>query len=93
MAWRTKSVMDQRVELVLRVKEGEEALAELCREYGISRPTGYLWLNRYEQAASVDGLAERSRAPKRCLVESPPEQKPSSHQLQTIITTGFAQKL
>jgi transposase InsO family protein len=55
--------MDQRVEFVLRAKEGEEALAELCREYGISRPTGYLWLNRYEQAGSVNGLAERSRRP------------------------------
>jgi len=55
--------MDQRVEFVLRAKEGEEALAELCREYGISRPTGYLWLNRYEQAGSVKGLAERSRRP------------------------------
>lgn len=63
MAWRTESVMDQRVEFVLRAKEGEEALAELCREYGISRPTGYLWLNRYEQAGSVKGLAERSRRP------------------------------
>lgn len=63
MAWRTESVMDQRVEFVLRAKEGEEALAELCREYGISRPTGYLWLNRYQQVGSVSGLAERSRRP------------------------------
>jgi transposase InsO family protein len=55
--------MDQRVEFVLRAKEGEEALAELCREYGISRPTGYLWLNRYQQVGSVSGLAERSRRP------------------------------
>jgi transposase InsO family protein len=55
--------MDQRVEFVLRAKEGEEAIAELCREYGISRPTGYLWLNRYEQVGSVKGLAERSRRP------------------------------
>ena len=63
MAWRTESVMDQRVEFVLRAKAGEEALAELCREYGISRPTGYLWLNRYEEMGSVSGLAERSRRP------------------------------
>lgn len=63
MAWRTESVMDQRVEFVLRAKEGEEPLAELCREYGVSRPTGYLWLNRYQQVGSVTGLAERSRRP------------------------------
>src|ERR1043165_295120 len=65
MPWRTESVMDQRVEFVLRAKEAEESLAELCREYGISRPTGYLWLHRYQEAGSVSGLAERSRRPLR----------------------------
>jgi transposase InsO family protein len=63
MPWRTESVMDQRVEFVLRAAQGEETIAELCRAYGISRPTGYLWLNRYEAAGSVRGLAEHSRRP------------------------------
>lgn len=63
MPWRTESVMDQRVEFVLRAQEGEESLAELCRDYGISRPTGYLWLNRYHAVGSVSGLAEHSRRP------------------------------
>ena len=30
---------------------GEESLSALCREYGISRPTGYKWLERYRKAA------------------------------------------
>jgi len=55
--------MDQRIEFVLRAADGEEAIAELCRDYGISRPTGYLWLNRYHAAGSVNGLAEGSRRP------------------------------
>jgi transposase InsO family protein len=63
MPWRTESVMDQRVEFVLRAKEGEKAIAALCREYGISRPTGYLWLHRYQEAGSVSGLREHSRRP------------------------------
>jgi transposase InsO family protein len=63
MPWRTESVMDQRVEFVLRAKEGEESIAALCRDYGISRPTGYLWLNRYQEVGSVAGLAEHSRRP------------------------------
>jgi transposase InsO family protein len=54
--------MDQRVEFVLRAKEGKESVAGLCRDYGISRPTGYLWLQRY-QVGSVSGLAEHSRRP------------------------------
>ena len=61
MPWRTERVMDQRIEFVLRAQEGEESIAELCRDYGISRPTGYLWLNRYHAVGSVNGLAEGSR--------------------------------
>ncbi len=63
MPWRTESVMDRRVEFVLRAKEGEESVAGLCRAYGISRPTGYLWLHRYQELGSVSGLAEHSRRP------------------------------
>ena len=65
MPWRTESVMDQRVEFVLRARGGEETMAKLCREYEISRPTGYLWLRRYQSAGSVKGLAEHSRRPLR----------------------------
>src|ERR1044072_1251920 len=64
MPWRTESVMDQRIAFVLRVGAGAESLAALCREYEISRPTGYLWWQRYQQVGSVNGLAEHSRRPK-----------------------------
>ena len=64
MPWRTESVMDQRVEFVLRALSGEETVSDLCREYEISRPTGYLWLNRYWEVGSVSGLAEHSRRPR-----------------------------
>jgi transposase InsO family protein len=38
-------------------------MAALCREFGISRPTGYRWRRRFEQAGSVTGVRERSRRP------------------------------
>jgi len=57
--------MDQRVEFVLRARRREETLAALCREYEISRPTGYLWLHRYQSGGSVQALAEHSRRPLR----------------------------
>ena len=41
MPWKTESVMDQRVEFVLRARKKEATMAALCREYQISRPTGY----------------------------------------------------
>ena len=65
MPWKTESVMDQRVEFVLRARRREETLAALCREYEISRPTGYLWLHRYQSGGSVQALAEHSRRPLR----------------------------
>lgn len=65
MPWRTESVMDQRVEFVLRARGSEKTMTGLCREYEISRPTGYLWLQRYRQVGSVTALAEHSRRPLR----------------------------
>jgi transposase InsO family protein len=50
------------VEFVIRASRGE-ALSQLCREYGISRPTGYLWLRRFQQQG-VSGMEERSRRPR-----------------------------
>lgn len=63
MPWRTESVMDQRIEFVIRAQGGEENVSQLCRDYGVSRPTGYLWLERYREAGSIAGLAEHSRRP------------------------------
>lgn len=63
MPWRTESVMDQRVEFVIRAQRGEESIAQLCREYGVSRPTGYLWLHRYREVGRISDLAEHSRRP------------------------------
>ena len=37
-------------------------MAEACRKYGISRMTGYKWLNRYAEMG-VAGLAEQSKRP------------------------------
>ena len=61
MSWRGRSVEDQRVEFVIRASRGE-CLSELCREYEITRPTGYLWLRRFQQEG-VRGIEERSRRP------------------------------
>ena len=63
MPWKTERVMDQRVAFVLRAEQGDESLAKLCREYEISRPTGYLWLKRYRAGGNIMDLAEHSRRP------------------------------
>ena len=61
MPWRLVGVRDQRVEFVVRASRGE-SLSSLCREYEISRPTGYLWLSRFSEHG-VAGIEEHSRRP------------------------------
>ena len=61
MPWRLVGVRDQRVEFVVRASRGE-SLSSLCREYEISRPTGYLWLSRFDEHG-VTGIEEHSRRP------------------------------
>ena len=52
---------DQRVSFVIRASRGE-SVSSLCREFGISRPTGYVWLKRFA-AGGVAGVEEQSRRP------------------------------
>jgi transposase len=49
MAWKTMDVEDQRVRFVVLASRAERPFSALCAEFGISRPTGYLWLGRYRQ--------------------------------------------
>jgi putative transposase len=44
---------------------GRVNMAELCRMFGVSRQTGYTWVERFRAAGNeLDALAERSRRPK-----------------------------
>ena len=47
MPWEEKGVNQMREEFVKRVQSGEKTKSALCREYGISRPTGDNWMRRY----------------------------------------------
>jgi len=55
--------MDERLRFVARLLEGEK-MAALCREFGISRPTGYKIFTRYKDLG-LEGLIDRSRRPYR----------------------------
>src|ERR1700691_6682260 len=63
MPWKKGSSMDDSLRCVARGLAGEP-LAELCREFGISRKTGYKIFDRY-QDCGVEGLTDRSRRPYR----------------------------
>ena len=55
--------MDERLRFVARLLEGEK-MAVLCREFGISRKTGYKIYTRYKDCG-LEGLTDRSRRPHR----------------------------
>jgi putative transposase len=55
--------MDERIKFIGRLLQGEK-MAPLCREFGISRVTGYKIFNRYKECG-LFGLHDRSRAPYR----------------------------
>jgi putative transposase len=73
MSWKETCAMEQRLKFVERFEEEEDFVAELCREFGVSRKTGYKWLNRYE-AGGAAALLDQSRAPHRQANATPPEQ-------------------
>jgi transposase InsO family protein len=62
MAWRTMEVSEQRFRFVAAASRGGASMTSLCVEFGISRPTGYLWLGRYRESG-VSGIGERGRRP------------------------------
>jgi transposase InsO family protein len=64
MPWQELSPMEQRLQLVRDYLSGLFSMTELAEQYGVSRKTGYKWLERYEASdGEVDALADQSRRP------------------------------
>ena len=63
MPWKERSIVEERMRFVLRLKDGE-SMASLCREFGISRVTGYKIYDRYKECG-LEGLTDRARTPYR----------------------------
>ena len=63
MPWKERSIVEERMRFVLRLKDGE-SMASLCREFGISRVTGYKIYERYKECG-LEGLTDRARTPYR----------------------------
>lgn len=61
MPWRDTCPMGERQRFIDEWMSQEWTMIELCRHYGISRPTGYKWLERFE-AGGRPALADRTRA-------------------------------
>lgn len=58
MPWESKTVEDLRKEFVLAQQECDN-FSSLCREFGITRKTGYKWKERYENGETLSDLSRK----------------------------------
>jgi putative transposase len=72
MPWNESTRMDEKRKFIEAFLSGAYDMTELCRSAGISRPTGYFWVERYRQHGWA-GLEERSHATHRCPHRTPQE--------------------
>ena len=63
MPWSETNRMEQRARFVLEARQKRFTMSELCYRYGISRKTGYKWIERYH-GGGVPACNDRSRDPK-----------------------------
>lgn len=62
MPWQESTTMSLRLAFVQQASAPDANLRALCAQFGISRPTGYKWLERYRDGG-VAALADHSRRP------------------------------
>jgi transposase InsO family protein len=62
MALRVMNMTELRLEVLLEAARSGETVSAVCRRYGISRQTYYLYLRRF-RAEGAEGLEPRSRQP------------------------------
>jgi putative transposase len=78
MPWRQTSPMDQKTQFIADSLRRTLSMTELCTLYGVSRKTGYKWIDRY-LTSGPPGLEDRSRKP-----FSSPHQTPQ-HVVEALI--------
>src|SRR5437899_12665776 len=92
MPWSETSPMDQRVQFVTDARRGDEDFTNLCLRYGVSRKTGYKWLERYA-AGGVTALLDRSRRPQSSPTATPAEVQEALFTLRRRHPTWGGKKL
>jgi len=83
MPWKASSVMEERLRFVVRLLDGE-AMTDVCREFGISRKTGFKIFDRYKEHG-LEALTDRTRRPVRYANQLP-------QQLESLIVQLKAEK-
>lgn len=71
MPWKETSSVQERIQFVIECSIYPGSFASLCDKYGISRPTGYKWVQRFREGGSMAALEDHSRCPEHSPHETP----------------------
>jgi transposase-like protein len=68
MPWKEIRTVDQRLQFLSSYQKEEMSVTDLCHECGISRPTAYKWIRRYEEVGpeGLLGLLGLTSTPHSC---------------------------
>jgi transposase InsO family protein len=91
MPWQERTVMAERLEFVAFAAQEGANIAALCRHFGISRKTGYKWLERV--ATGETGVRDRSRRPQTSPGRTPREVEDQVLALRTAHPAWGGRKL
>lgn len=59
MPWKEVDKMKAKIDFIEDVHRGGRSFAQVCREHGISRPTGYALLKRFRETGEIGELSRR----------------------------------
>jgi transposase len=62
MPWKQTRTVDQRLQFLSSHQKEEMSVTDLCHQYGISRPTAYKWIKRYDEVGP-EGRLDLTRTP------------------------------
>lgn len=63
MPWKEQQTVDERLAFVMAHMQGRSSMAELCRQFGVSRKTGYKWVQRFLDGGAPN-LVDQATVPR-----------------------------
>lgn len=71
MPWKEATKMSERRELITKWASGLYKVTDLAEEFGVSRPTVYEWIRRYDEDGGDSALSDRRSVPGSCPHRTP----------------------
>jgi hypothetical protein len=90
MPWKESRILDQRLQFRSSYRMEEMSVSDLCCEFGVSRPMGYRWINRYEEVGP-EGLLDLSQKPHGYSHAMPAATESQSRLAQQVSVMGSTQ--